>query len=144
MHLKWVSVYLCVALTLSSRPLQACAALPAGHVDKEAWNDVGGMMKGMMKFIFLQKLASDCGLPAGTVTLTPPALTTCEGAIDKFKSVDRCFLVSSCPHLSLSETRDSCHTVSRTALASWTHGSLLVPQSAQRRLAPSTTRPYPL
>ena len=70
--------------------MQACAALQAGDVDKVVWNDVGGMMKNKMNLKYLQKLASDCGLPEDTVKLTPPALTTCEGAMDKSINVTRC------------------------------------------------------
>ncbi len=47
--------------------------------------------KDKMNFKYLQELASDCNLPAGTLKLSPPPLTTCEGAIVKSMSVDRCF-----------------------------------------------------
>ncbi len=71
------------------------------------------------------------------------ALTrTCAWACVRFD------LASSCPHLSLSETRDSCHTVSQTVLAPAAaapeRSNLLrrvaKARRAQRRLAPSTTR----
>jgi hypothetical protein len=56
----------------------------------------GAAMKNQMNFMSLQKLAADCGLPADTVKLTPPALTTCEGAIVKSMSVERC--LRTCMH----------------------------------------------
>jgi hypothetical protein len=49
-----------------------------------------------MNFYSLQEMASFCLLPADTVKLTPPALTTCEGAVVKMKSVERCF--RTCTH----------------------------------------------
>ncbi len=36
---------------------------------------------------YLQSVTYKCGLPAGTVKLTLPALTTCDGAISKVLSI---------------------------------------------------------
>ena len=38
----------------------------------------------------LTSRAKECGLPASTVKLSPPPLNTCEGAMYKIESVDRC------------------------------------------------------
>ena len=38
-------------------------------------------------YMIFQMLASNCGLPADTVNLTPPALTTCAGVAVKLMSV---------------------------------------------------------
>jgi hypothetical protein len=73
-----------VALTLSA-PSQSCVTLPDSHPYKGY-----GTMKDYINFAYFQMLAGDCGLPVGTVKLTPPALTTCEGAVGKFMSVGRC------------------------------------------------------
>ena len=85
-HLGQVLVYvrLCGTDGSCARPLQACAALPDGNELKEyaAYKDYVGIRP-------LADLTKECGLPASTVTLTPPALTTCEGAAYKFSSLDR-------------------------------------------------------
>ena len=39
---------------------------------------------------FLTSLVPACGLPADTLKLTPPALTTCEGVVVMIMSVERC------------------------------------------------------
>ena len=39
---------------------------------------------------WLTDTTRDCGLPASTVKVSLPALTTCEGAIYKYRSIDRC------------------------------------------------------
>ena len=38
----------------------------------------------------LTSRAKDCGLPASTVTLSPPPSNTCEGVMYQIQSVDRC------------------------------------------------------
>ena len=58
------------------------SALPDGNPYKGY-----GSYKDQVNFNFLLMLASSCGLPAGTVKLTPPALTTCEGAGVKYNSL---------------------------------------------------------
>ena len=84
-----------------SRPLQACAAEPEGHPRK--------MYADYDDYHFFQYLtdrAQNCGLPASTVKLSPPALATCEGAVNKYTSIARCHthlymrgLVSVCAHV---------------------------------------------
>ena len=37
-----------------------------------------------LNYPYLSSLAMGCGLPASTVTLTQPALNTCDGAYSKF------------------------------------------------------------
>jgi hypothetical protein len=64
-----------------SRPLQDCAN---SDVAAEKAN---AMMYNQTNFLNLFQLASSCGLPANTVKLTPPLVTTCEGAVVKFKNV---------------------------------------------------------
>jgi len=65
----------------------ACAALPNGHPLKgfAGYKDYVGIRP-------LADLTKECGLNASTVTLTPPALTTCEGAVYKYTSLE-----SACP-----------------------------------------------
>jgi hypothetical protein len=43
-----------------------------------------------MMFALLLSLVVPCGLPVGTLKLTPPALTTCDGASLKLVSISRC------------------------------------------------------
>ncbi len=39
---------------------------------------------------YIDLTAEECGLPVGTVKLSVPALTTCEGARYKQQSIQRC------------------------------------------------------
>ena len=38
----------------------------------------------------IEGTTEECGLPASTVKLSLPALITCEGALYKYRSTDRC------------------------------------------------------
>jgi hypothetical protein len=80
----FVYVGFCGADGSCARPLQACAALPGGHPLKGY-----ALYKDYVGVLPLADLTKECGLPASTVTLTPPALTTCEGAAYKFSSFER-------------------------------------------------------
>jgi hypothetical protein len=66
-----------------SRPLQDCANTL--DVPQEKAN--AAMKYNQTKFMTFFQLASKCGLPANTVKLTPPLVTTCEGADVQFKNV---------------------------------------------------------
>ena len=65
-------------------PLQACAALPDGN---ELKGNSG--LKDYFGVLLLGSYVGECGLPASTLKLTPPALTTCEGAAYKYSSLGR-------------------------------------------------------
>ena len=75
---------MCDSEDCRNRPLQACAE-PFDNPNKD-----NAVMNETINIITFLGLASSCGLPAGTVKLTPPALTTCEGAVVKLMNVSRC------------------------------------------------------
>ena len=62
-------------MELTQLPVQACGALPGdgdGRYSHAAY----------FTYQFIYGRATECGLP-NTVTLTPPAPTTCDGAITR-------------------------------------------------------------
>ena len=61
--------------------MQACADLPDGHPMKV----YGGIV---LTYTALNDRATECGLAASTVTLTPPALDTCEGAAVRYNAIE--------------------------------------------------------
>jgi hypothetical protein len=63
--------------------LQACA----NTLDEPQEKANAAMKLNQTKFMTFFQRASSCGLPASTVKLTPPLVTTCEGADVKFKNV---------------------------------------------------------
>ena len=83
-HLGQVRVYECVALTQLRPSLQACSALPDDNGLKGL-----GVYKDYFGISTLSSYVGSCGLPASTLKLNPPALTTCEGAAYKFSSLER-------------------------------------------------------
>jgi hypothetical protein len=66
------------ALSLMRTGFTACGALPAGNPMKKY-----GMYADMSLAPMLNARVMECGLPAGTVRLTPPALYTCDGAFQR-------------------------------------------------------------
>jgi hypothetical protein len=60
-------------------PVQACGNLAEGNGRKSY-----AVYGTYVNYQYLSSLATMCGLPASTVTLTPPALDTCDGAYSKF------------------------------------------------------------
>ena len=59
--------------------MQACDALPGDN----PWKGYG-VYATYFNYHFIYARATACGLPAGTVTLTPPAPSTCDGAYTRF------------------------------------------------------------
>ena len=59
--------------------MQACGNLPEGDGRKSL-----AVYATYVNYAYLYALATGCGLPASTVTVTPPALDTCDGAYAKF------------------------------------------------------------
>ena len=55
--------------------MQACGNLPEGDGRKSL-----AVYATYVNYAYLYALATGCGLPASTVTVTPPALDTCDGA----------------------------------------------------------------
>jgi hypothetical protein len=64
--------------------VQACGALPESNPMKQA-----GMHANMPWAQMLKYRATQCGLPAGTVKLTPPALYTCDGALQRLQDFSK-------------------------------------------------------
>ncbi len=59
--------------------MQACGNLPENDGRKSL-----ALYATYVNYQYLSSIATMCGLPASTVTLTPPALDTCDGAYSKF------------------------------------------------------------
>ena len=59
--------------------MQDCGNLPEGDGRKSL-----AVYATYVNYAYLYALATGCGLPASTVTVTPPALDTCDGAYAKF------------------------------------------------------------
>ena len=70
----------CVLCLVRSR--QACAGHPT-YAGYEAYSN----FTAYTVYTSLSQIASSCGHPASTVTVTPPALDTCEGAMVKFSAL---------------------------------------------------------
>jgi hypothetical protein len=58
--------------------VQACGALPGDNPFKPY-----GMYATHFSYQMINARATECGLPASTVTLTPPAPNTCDGAFTR-------------------------------------------------------------
>jgi len=58
----------------------ACGQLP----EDDPHRSYGEYAEGWNIYMMVHKLINDCGLPASTMKLTPPALDTCDGAVIKF------------------------------------------------------------
>ena len=61
---------------MTQLPVQACGALPDGD-----WRKNITVYATYFSYPTIYARATECGLPAGTVTLTPQAPNTCDGAI---------------------------------------------------------------
>ena len=66
-----------VWVALTQLPVQACGALPDGRKNMTVYATY-------FSYPVIYARATECGLPASTVTLTPPAPSTCDGAITRF------------------------------------------------------------
>ncbi len=64
-------------MALTQLPVQACGALPDGDGRKNIT-----VYAASFNYQFIYARATECGLP-NTVTLTPPAPNTCDGAITR-------------------------------------------------------------
>ena len=58
---------------LTQLPVQACGALPDGRKNITVY-------AAYFNYQMIYARTTECGLPANTVTLTPPAPNTCDGA----------------------------------------------------------------
>jgi hypothetical protein len=67
-----------VSVALTQLPVQACGALPDGD-----WRKNITVYATYFNYQMIYARASACGLPASTVTLTPQAPNTCDGAITR-------------------------------------------------------------
>ena len=76
------------ALSLMKAGFTACGALPAGHPLKE-YEMYKDWMNTHDASEYLLQFARDCGLPASTVKLTPPALYTCDGALQRLQDFSK-------------------------------------------------------
>ena len=47
-----------------------------------------GVYAPTMSYMFINYRVYQCGLAASTVTLTPPALDTCEGAAVRYNAIE--------------------------------------------------------
>ena len=68
-------------VALTQLPVQACGALPGdgdGRYSHAAY----------FTYQFIYGRATECGFPASTVTLTPPALGTCDGAMQRLMALE--------------------------------------------------------
>ena len=67
-----------VSVALTQLPVQACGALPDGDGRKGYT-----VYAAYFNYLFIYGRATECGFPASTVTLTPPAPNTCDGALTR-------------------------------------------------------------
>jgi hypothetical protein len=65
-------------VALTQLPVQACGALPDSDGQKGYT-----VYATSFNYQMIYARATECGLPAGTVTLTPPAPNTCDGAFTR-------------------------------------------------------------
>jgi hypothetical protein len=65
-----------VSVALTQLPVQACGALPDND-----WRKNITVYATYFSYPVIYARATECGFPASTVTLTPPAPNTCDGAI---------------------------------------------------------------
>jgi hypothetical protein len=71
-----------LSVALKQLPLQACGALPDGD-----WRKNISVYATYFSYHTIYARATACGLPAGTVTMTPPAPNTCDGAITQVMNI---------------------------------------------------------
>jgi hypothetical protein len=64
--------------------VQACGNLPENDGKKSL-----AVYATYVEYAYLYGLANQCGLPASTVKLTPPALDTCDGAYTKLNILNK-------------------------------------------------------
>ena len=69
-------------MALTQLPVQACGALPDGRKNMTVY-------AANFNYQFIYARATACGLPASTVTLTPPAPNTCDGAITRWMNLSK-------------------------------------------------------
>jgi len=72
-----------VSVALTQLPVQACGALPDGD-----WRKSYTVYATYFSFPTIYARATECGLPVSTVTLTPPAPNTCDGAITRLMTLE--------------------------------------------------------
>ena len=70
--------------TAGAAPVQACGNLP-----EDDWKKSYAGFATWFNYEYLNYLATECGLPASTVTVTPPALNTCDGAYTRFNILNQ-------------------------------------------------------
>ena len=64
--------------------MQACGNLP-----EDDWKKSYAGYATSFNYWNLYVRATGCGLPASTVTVTPPALNTCDGAYTRFNILNQ-------------------------------------------------------
>ena len=67
-----------VSVALTQLPVQACGQLP----DSDGRRNMT-VYATYFSYQMINARATECGLPASTVTLTPPAPNTCDGAFTR-------------------------------------------------------------
>ena len=72
-----------VSVALTQLPVQACGAL----LDND-WRKNITVYATYFSYPVIYARATECGFPASTVTLTPPAPNTCDGAITRLKDFE--------------------------------------------------------
>ena len=72
-----------VSVALTQLPVQACGALPDGD-----WRKSYTVYATYFSFPTIYARATECGLPVSSVTLTPPAPNTCDGAITRLMTLE--------------------------------------------------------
>ena len=71
-----------VSVALTQLPVQACGQLP----DSDGRRNMT-VYATYFSYQMINARATECGLPASTVTLTPPAPNTCDGAITRLMNL---------------------------------------------------------
>jgi hypothetical protein len=72
-----------VSVALTQLPVQACGQLP----DSDGRRNMT-VYATYFSYQMINARATECGLPASTVTLTPPAPNTCDGAITRLMTLE--------------------------------------------------------
>ena len=70
------------SVALTQLPVQACGALPDND-----WRKNITVYATYFSYPVMYARATECGFPASTVTLTPPAPNTCDGAITRLMNL---------------------------------------------------------
>ena len=68
---------------LTQLPVQACGALPDND-----WRKNITVYATYFSYPVIYARATECGRPVSTVTLTPPAPNTCDGAITRLMTLE--------------------------------------------------------